>query len=413
MVPVGEGYDDEDMESGAPVPAPDRLWRHPAELGAEQAAANLAARHSGGRGWPSMFVAFLAGAAMVGFAWLFTDSEPATIERFQVLELQPVDRTPVDGPLSFDEWANNVSETNRHAAVTLHLGGDPPAPMAQAILYRSDGHLLTSAHAVANATDINAVIGAVSLPAEIVALDTVSGIAVLKVPTPDVEPGVFSAGRISDRDRVVAIGAMTSDDGPLVRSVEVLNNDQVAITADGQHLSGLFQLSLPLDDAWAGAPIVDARGGIVAMAVSTRDGVTYAVPTSLAREIARDLTDRGETAHVAWLGVSQERMTNSLKDERDLPGGVLVSKVWSESAAAKGGLTAGDIILGIGSVNVLEPNDLLSALRAREPGEIVEIRYSRPRPPDGPTDLTEGDLESEIHTTQVLLGAQSLRALRT
>jgi S1-C subfamily serine protease len=412
MVPVGEGYDDEDMESGAPVPAPDRLWRHPAELGAEQAAANLAARHSSGRGWPSLFVAFLAGAAAVGFAWLFTDSEPATIEQFHVLELQPVDQTPVDGPLSFDDWTNNVSETNRHAAVTLHLGGEPPAPTAQAILYRSDGHLLTSAHAVARATDINAVIGTVSFPAEIVASDPVSGIAVLKVPTPDVEPGKFSSRRISDRDRVVAIGGMATDDGPLVRSVEVLNDDQVAITVEGHHLSGLFHLSQPLDEAWAGAPVVDASGGIIAMAISSREGVTFAIPTSLAREIARDLTDRGDTPHVAWLGVGQERMTDSLKQERGLPGGVLVSKVWSESAAAKGGLAAGDIILGIGSVNVLEPNDLLSALRAQQPGEIVEIRYARPRPPEGAPTLNEDDLASEIHTTQVVLGAQSLRALR-
>ncbi|NNC80229.1 MAG: serine protease, partial [Acidimicrobiales bacterium] len=360
---MGEGYDDEDQVPGAPVPAPDRLWRHPAELGAEQAAANLAARQAGGRRWPSMLASFLAGAALVGLAWLFTDPSPTTIQNIETVVLEAPIRPVVDGPLGLNEWAIEVTEPNRQSAVTLHLGGDAAVPIAQAILYRSDGHLLTSAHAVNGATDINAIVGTVSLPAQVVAADFVSGIAVLKVPTPDVEPGIFSEGSVSARDQVVAMGAMASDDGPLVRVVEVLSKDQVAVTAAGHHLSGLFQLSEPLDNAWAGAPIVDARGGIVAMGVSTRNGVTYAVPTSLAFDIAQDLTDKGSTAHVAWLGVVPERLTDSLKAERDLPGGVLVSKVWSESAAAKGGLVAGDIILGIGSVNVLEPNDLLSALR--------------------------------------------------
>ena len=180
---MGEGIEDEygPLEPDALLPAPDRLWRHPAERGAEQAAANLAARRVYGRRWPSMFMSFVAGCCVVGLAWMLADNkEQATINEVSVNEVIPGEVT-FEGTLSLVDWVDDVSQLNRTSIVALHLGGDAPQEHAQAILLRDDGHLITSAHAIAGAEDITAELPSGPLPAQMIGSDAVSGIAVLKI----------------------------------------------------------------------------------------------------------------------------------------------------------------------------------------------------------------------------------------
>lgn len=395
-----------------PIPAPDRLWRHPAELGAEQAAANLAERRAGGRRWPGLVMSFLAGATMVGAIWLFSDTPEPTIEVITQNVISPAaaPTVRVDGPIGFDDWAEQISALNRSSVIGLHLGGEAPTDQAQAMLFRDDGHLITSAHAIAGASDITAVLpDGSATPAQLVAADPVSGVAVIKIASPELPAPTYSDGRVAPRDRLVGIAVRADDGGRLVRAVDVLDDDQVAVLPGGDLLSGLFRLSNELDSSWAGAPIVDENGGIVAMAVTSVDGTNYAVPTALARDVGADLIRDGTTEHVAWLGVhiAPQGLTEQLKAERDLLGGALLTRVWNQTPAARGGLSAGDVIVGFGSVNVLENEDLLSALRSAAPGDVVEIRYSR-RIASGPQEW-DPPAVVEILTTTVVLDAQPLR----
>lgn len=105
-----ELYDDEGPDSGAPMPAPDRLWRHPAEAGAEQAAANMAARKAGGRRWPELLMSFVAGMAFVGLAWVFSDQPEKPIENIVERVVAPPSTLIVaaDAPVGFDEWAFEI-----------------------------------------------------------------------------------------------------------------------------------------------------------------------------------------------------------------------------------------------------------------------------------------------------------------
>ncbi len=404
-----EGTTDDSTGGAAPPPAPDRLWRHPAELGAETAAANLAARQAGGRRWPGQLVAFIAGATVVGATWLFTDTPDPTIEVITTNMVEPASAEGGSGPIGFDEWSRQIAEANRTSVIGLHLGGEAPTHMAQATLLRDDGHLLTSAHAIAGASDITAVLhdGRLS-PAELVASDPVSGVAVLKIASPELPPPTYSDGRVAARDRLVGIAGQDDGDA-LVRGVTVLDDDQVALLPSGDVLGGLFRLSNELDGAWAGAPIIDENGGVVAIAVTTVDGTNYAIPTALATEVGADLIREGTTDHVSWLGIEMSELSESLRTQRDLRGGVVVRKVWDQTAAARGGLSAGDVIIGFASVNVLEISDLQTALRSTQPGEAIEIRYSRRVPIASSSPHEPTSLESQILTTTVVLGAQPLR----
>mgnify|MGYP001819493804 FL=1 len=176
---MGEGFDDATPDPGELQPAPDRLWRHPAELGAEQAAANLAARRAAGRRWPAMVVSFIGGASVVGLAWLLSSND-GVIEQRTTNIVPPASQVIIDGPISFDQWAADIAEDNLTSVVGLHLGGDAPYKHAQAILYDDNGTLMASAHSLLDADPITAVLAdGRALAVQVLAADTTSGVAVL------------------------------------------------------------------------------------------------------------------------------------------------------------------------------------------------------------------------------------------
>jgi serine protease Do len=75
---------------------------------------------------------------------------------------------------------------------------------------------------------------------------------------------------------------------------------------------------------------------------------------------------------VSRLGVSVESMSEQLAGYFGAKeGGVLVTEVRENSAAAKGGIKAGDVIVGIDAENVKSANDLMRAVRQKEEGQIT------------------------------------------
>ena len=405
---VGEGtYEDGPFE-GELLPAQDRLWRHPAERGAEQAAANLEARRTHGRRWPGMLMSFVAGCTVVGLAWLLQEEDQAPVEVFVTEEVVAPEPSIPDGPLSFDEWANDVAEANRHSVLGLRLGGDASHDLAQAIMFSTDGHLITSAHALIGAEDIRAEVpGGAPIPAQFVASDEVSGIAVLKINAPNLPPPLFGDDRqVLVSDRLVALANHGENTDSLARTVDVLHRDFVAATANGDMLSGLFRLSDDLDDEWSGAAVLEESGDIVAMTVQGRDGRHYAVPISTARKAAQQLIDDGVVEHRAWLGVEMSPISQTTMDERSLLGGMLISRVYSQTPAARGGLLAGDIIVGAGPINVLDRQDLVEFLATLSPGDEVEFRFSRATRSEDSSNPPPEDVDSEIVTTMVTVGAR-------
>lgn len=404
-----EGTPNDEPLEGEMLPAPDRLWRHPAERGAEQAAANLAARRVYGRRWPSMLMSFIAGCTVVGAVWMLQEGPRTTPADPGITNvIPPTTRPAYNGDIAFNEWPQEVAQLNQTSVVALELVGSPQDSTAQAILLSTDGHLLASAHSLlgADPEQIFAVLyDDERLPAKLVASDAVSGVAVLKINSPELPPPTYGDElQVLAGDQLVGL-ARTAEP----RIVDLLGKDYVTSMPNDDLLSGLFRLSDDLSDSWAGAAILDEDGAIVGMVVENRDGGHFGIPTSFARDVARDLIDTGTVDQRAWLGVDGlVELSDGIMAERNLFGGVLILRVWDETPAAKAGLVAGDIIVGAGSVNVLDRTDLGLVMATLNPGDTIEIRYSRATravPSPEAADPKPADLAGEIFTTVVTVGA--------
>ncbi|MDP9195056.1 MAG: PDZ domain-containing protein [Acidobacteriota bacterium] len=83
----------------------------------------------------------------------------------------------------------------------------------------------------------------------------------------------------------------------------------------------------------------------------------------------------------AYLGVSLVDLTDELREHFGAPkdAGLLVSSVEDGSPAAKAGIRAGDIIVGIDGKDVLSSRDLRGGLREKKDGDTVRVEVLRGR----------------------------------
>lgn len=82
-----------------------------------------------------------------------------------------------------------------------------------------------------------------------------------------------------------------------------------------------------------------------------------------------------------YLGVSTTNLTEDLRTHFGTPSeqGVLVSKVFKDTPAARAGLQAGDIITAIDGTKVATSSDINKALASRKKGEQVRVDFHRNR----------------------------------
>ncbi|HYP29798.1 MAG TPA: PDZ domain-containing protein [Blastocatellia bacterium] len=178
-------------------------------------------------------------------------------------------------------------------------------------------------------------------------------------------------------------GALVSDvvaDGPAAQAG--LKKDDVIVRWNGQPVDSAAQLARHRQETPAGRTVRlgvmrDGREMEVDLKLGERRGAFGNIRPMAPRDGADgrmffSFNDR------ARLGASLQSLTPQLAEYFGLSGrkGVLVSSVAENSAAAKGGLQAGDIILSIGGENVDNPMEIGRLINRRDEGP-VEVKIYR------------------------------------
>ena len=78
-----------------------------------------------------------------------------------------------------------------------------------------------------------------------------------------------------------------------------------------------------------------------------------------------------------FLGVETEELSDQLKKYFGVDHGVLIENVIEDSPAEKAGLKAGDVITEISGKKIEDYGDLIRTVNYYDPGETVEVKYSR------------------------------------
>jgi serine protease Do len=133
------------------------------------------------------------------------------------------------------------------------------------------------------------------------------------------------------------------------------------------------RLNLPTQRGEAGAPLLNMKGEVVGVVVSSleNNSACYAVPIEAAEKIRADFVRFGEARH-GWVGinvsVARQPVEGSLAE---------MTQIMEDTPAARSGIKPGDILLQVGRKKVTQPEDVLDASFFITAGDTVPITVMR------------------------------------
>lgn len=295
-----------------------------------------------------------------------------------------------------------LAPTTVSLSITYSSNGQNPGPqpmgMGAGFIVDEQGTVLTNAHVVEGATTITvSLFNGARLPAEVLAIDSTTDIAILRLPKSQVE---FIPATLGDSAHL-RVGQQTLVVGSPFGLGFTLTN---GIISGFQPLSGhaeavssrLIQTTAPINPGNSGGPLVDSQGRVIGMSkavVLGAQNIGFAVPINLAKEVLAEFKEQGKIAR-PWLGIGGKFVTEDLQRLFALPliSGLLVEHVDQASPASEVGLRSGtlnvtvenipwnlggDILTRLHGHAIRTPHDFAEALRSVKVGDEIELELFR------------------------------------
>jgi Do/DeqQ family serine protease len=252
------------------------------------------------------------------------------------------------------------------------------------IIDAGKGTVVTNHHVIDGADEIMVSLhDGRSFKAELVGSDPEVDIAVLRI-----EADNLTASRLGDSDRtrvgdfVVAIG------NPFGLGQTVTTGVVSAIGRTGLGIEGyedFIQTDASINPGNSGGALVDLKGELVGINTAIiapsggNVGIGFAIPVNMARNSIEQILEHGEVRR-GQLGVVIQDLTPALAEafglERNAQG-VVVAEVQPGSAADKGGIEAGDVLVSIDGKPLRSAAQLRNEIGGRRIGETVRLTILR------------------------------------
>jgi serine protease Do len=375
--------EDERSSFGSPLPPDDRLWRHPSELAGSPPPGPVSSGVAAPRApdpRPRRPTWVVAGASALGASLVSTglvlifvglrdgdQAAPVAVER----QLARPRWTVASSPIA------DIAERARAAIVQLRVQAGDEAEAGSGVIFRTDGHVLTSAQLVEGATSLRALLATGrEVAAGLVGSDPDTDTAVLKLdggPFPVATLG--SAMDLHVGQTAVAIGSSVT-----VGVISALHREVHPVGGEPT-LFDMIQTDAGISPGSSGGALLDGDGaviGITSAVVTAEPGGSAGFATAIdtARSVADELIRTGRVVH-PWLGIEGTDVNGSIAAELHVEGGAMVGQVKEGSPAQSGGLAPRDVIVGVNGRAVHSMGELVMVLRALGPGAIANLEVVR------------------------------------
>jgi S1-C subfamily serine protease len=281
------------------------------------------------------------------------------------------------------------------ATVAVSIGGGVKngGAAGTGFIYSSDGIVVTNNHVVDTSSEglsPNAKIeitlaNGKTLPATLLGRDALEDLAVLKVDAtglPTVKLGKSSDIKVGDD--VVAIGNALALEGGLSVTRGIISGlDRTIDTEINTQLEGIIQTDAAINRGNSGGPLVNSSGQVIGINTAIADpsyaqNVGFAIAIDRAKPVI-DSLKKGNNRKIAYLGVAAQDVTERIVRELDLKvdAGALVVEIQSGSPAASSDLALDDVIVKIDNKTIKSANDMVAAVRSKEPGDTVTVTFDR------------------------------------
>jgi putative serine protease PepD len=275
------------------------------------------------------------------------------------------------------------------AVVSFEIRVGDEGGTGSGVVIDPSGYVLTNNHVVAPAAEVTgAQIEAIfhdgtRTAAQIVGRDPKTDLAVVKVEVANPVVATFgsSAGLVVG-DGVIAIGSPLGLVGTVTEGIVSAINRPVRLDGAGTDTNAVIdaiQTDAAINPGNSGGPLVDSTGAVVGINTAIRSigmgeggsiGLGFAIPIDDARGIAEELIRTGRVTH-AEIGINARSVSDGTTD------GAQVQNVQQGGAAEAAGIIEGDVIVRVGERTIAGADELVVAVRERNPGDTVEVELIR------------------------------------
>ncbi len=260
-----------------------------------------------------------------------------------------------------------------------------PRSAGSGVIVDAGGYILTNNHVIENAEEIHVRLSDQrKFTAALIGRDPKTDLAVLKIdphgPLPVAELGDSDTVRIGQW--AIAIGNPFGLDRTVTLGIiSATGRTRVGVTT----YEAFIQTDASINPGNSGGPLLNLDGkviGINTAIVSSGQGIGFSIPINMAREVMRQLIEKGRVVR-GWLGIAIQDLTDELAAGFGAAprSGVLVADVMKDSPAEAAGLKAGDIITEFGGEPVREVPELQRRVAATPPGTPVPLTVVREKQP--------------------------------
>jgi S1-C subfamily serine protease len=215
-------------------------------------------------------------------------------------------------------------------------------------------------------------------------------LAVIRVDDPaGLQPARFGdSAKAQAGDVVLAVGNPLGLSGSVTSGIISATGRVVAEPASegkpGATLPNAIQTSAPINPGNSGGALVTTAGEVIGIPTLTAagaqggaqvQGIGFAIPSNLARDIARQLTTSGSVtnSHRAAIGAQVGTVTGA----DGAPAGTGIVSVTSGGPADRAGLRPGDIIKAADGTPTPDTQALAGTLAAAHPGDQLTLTVGR------------------------------------
>lgn len=268
-----------------------------------------------------------------------------------------------------------VAKQARPAVVSVRRGDGS----GSGIVIRQDGVILTNAHVVGDATQVDVRLSdGRMLKGTVAGTDPVVDVAVVKVQASGLpEAPIANSDDLRVGQTAIAIGNPMGLEGTVTTGVVSAVNRQRSV----DDFVGFIQTDAAINPGNSGGPLLDSQGrviGINTWIIGRATGLGFAVPINVAKDVAREVMANGRVRR-AVIGIMPASVTPEIAERLSLPvkEGAIVVEVAPGTPAEKAGLQEQDVIVKVGADKIAGVGDLRRILHSLKAGDSVNLTIRR------------------------------------
>lgn len=253
------------------------------------------------------------------------------------------------------------------------------------IVVSSDGYILTNTHVIDDGVSATVQLyDGTTYDAKLVAADSQSDVAILKIEKTGLTPAVFASSKgIQTGDAVCAIGNPLSPDYSLTMTSGIISATSREVSYNGAVMN-LLQTDTSINEGNSGGPLFNDRGQVIGItnmkivsSFSNIEGIGFAIPSDTLQSIVAALMDDGAVYGRSTIGITVGPINEEIADYYDIPVGLYVSEVLDNSDAQKQGIKKGDIIVKVNGKDAHSTSDIAEEKSKLDIGDEISFTVWR------------------------------------